>query len=658
MALVPVLSFLLLLVFGSVDSWAACWTVYGESSCSVSCTESIPDCPVSFSATCGKVNYVGRGGSFSCVVNECRGGAWNTLVVTRCNTQCEVDSVANYSSCVSSGGTWENCECKQNYHDTTFVCQNVGNVDVWSGGYPAKAQIFTCIDDVCENTATLAGTCHDWGFCPDGVESCEISKDSTGRRPCKRSGPETTHGALCYYQCVDGKQLRCRPNSTQYVAGSIYVGTCPEYPSASCDPPPNFSSSSTSPASSGSSGTSSGSGSGGTSSGSGSGGGDSSGSSGGPDYMPILEAIRDTLHLANVQRSALENYAISALPAIEDIGQSAFEISRIDNQINNRLLTLQENGVKLEKSSKASIDSSAGILQEIRNYLKHDSLVVYSHDTSYNPFLRDIQAAIETQTDSIVTVSRDVVLRDSVGRIPPVDTSLLNRALYQLVNNFAPADSVKRRHCAELNECLATSSTPVECYNSSNRQCYDGGTPFDGLWNVEFGVLETLWKGFWGEDSTPLKTSQPDTDWVAPPAADSAQNSLLSAISSLFSSDTVRARMQKVDSMKQAAMKKDSTKIQPDSLWLDSANAAKYVEHNMINAPTVEACFVCHAELGTLGGLAPDGLVIHIDFANIGGFNICAIIRTVVRIMTFVICLSLTLGSWAAAFGYNPKNDA
>ena len=102
----------------------------------------------------------------------------------------------------------------------------------------------------------------------------------------------------------------------------------------------------------------------------------------------------------------------------------------------------------------------------------------------------------------------------------------------------------------------------------------------------------------------------------------------------------------------------DSTKIQPDSLWLDSAAAANYARHMLLPSGTGNNCFICHADLGNFGGLTDNNLSIHIDFSNFGGFNFCDIIRAVIKIMTFVVCMSLTLGSWAAAFGYSPKNDA
>ena len=165
---------------------------------------------------------------------------------------------------------------------------------------------------------------------------------------------------------------------------------------------------------------------------------------------------------------------------------------------------------------------------------------------------------------------------------------------------------------------------------------------------------------YFGDDSTELKEHAVDTDWVAPPAADSAKHGLLSTIAALFSRDSTEAILNKVTQMKDSVerSKRDSVKIQPDSLWLDSSDAANYVSHILLPSGTSSECFVCSAQLGNFGGLTDSSLSIYIDFGNFGGYDWCAIIRAVVRIATLVICISLTLGSWAAAFGYNPKNDA
>ena len=232
MAFFPVLSFLLLLAFGSVDSWAAC-TKFSNSMFNYNCHyfES-SNCKNSVAfGKCSNCN-AGMAGSSSnsyyCVLESVSVGAcdyWGDGSQGRfaptyigCDTQCEADSVQCAQDLLKY---WDsaNCECKDFTPDTTYFCENAGQTSSWTGGSPLRANVVTCIDGDCNVTATLAGTCQDWGFCPEGVNNCEISKDSTGRRPCTRSGPNTTSGTVCYYQCVDGRKLRCRPTSTQEVGG-------------------------------------------------------------------------------------------------------------------------------------------------------------------------------------------------------------------------------------------------------------------------------------------------------------------------------------------------------------------------------------------------------------------------------------------------------
>jgi hypothetical protein len=45
-----------------------------------------------------------------------------------------------------------------------------------------------------------------------------------------------------------------------------------------------------------------------------------------------------------------------------------------------------------------------------------------------------------------------------------------------------------------------------------------------------------------------------------------------------------------------------------------------------------------------------------IDFSNVGGFNICAIVRGVVRFCAFLLCLMITISSYRSAFA-STTND-
>lgn len=568
----------------------------------------------------------------------------------RCNTQAEADSV----NCVLNPNA---PGCAQ---DTTFHCQNTGGPDPTGySGTKTTATIWRQINGgVAVKTAELAGSCQDWGWCPDGVDDCDIAKDSLGRNPCRRSGAEFISGARCYYQCPDGTGLACRPVSTDYVAGATWAARCPKLPSAECQPP--HSSASSSPSSSPS----------------------VSSSSFKPpqdweepagegenfNYTAILAAIHDTLHIANVQRDFIRRLDSTISFSVGTIADNVIGATSAANGINNRLSTLQQNGVKLEHSYVAKIDSSKDFLKEINDYLRNDSL--YSRDTTYNPLLRDIRGAIESLdapassgSSAGSSASRDSAFARWWSDYSQ-DSAAQKGILGKIWDSIKPKrDSVRAADCEGFNGCIAVYKRIDYCKNAWGvgfEECTQGGSPFDGMINVESSILSTLWDAVWGEDSTELSPVAPVDTAPLPrtPAEDSARNSIKSANDSIDlpsigrTLDSMRARL---DSLK---TKKDSVKIDVDSTMMDSSEAARYVQHILLPSGTGTACFVCHADLGTFGGLAPDGLAIHIDFSSFGGYNWCDLGRAIVKIMTLVVCISLTLGSWAAAFGYSPKNDA
>ncbi len=684
-----------LIFFLSLDSWAACTSGTDESVSPYNCTGSASagyTCRYSFykgsctyRVTWGSpynVTFVGTSTATSdvriiqsCTYNSNTGNG--DVHWIRCTTGCESDSVAHYQDCLDSGGTWQNCSCvaAPPAPDTTFHCQNSGGAESGGiGGSPNVALLFTCIDDVCTQTSKLNGSCQDWGFCPDGVSDCDVSCPGGVCPPCGRSGGSFTSSRSCYYSCFDGKTLACRPSSTQYVAGSIYVGDCPDSPPSDCRP-----SSSSSGASSASSSPS------------------SSGSSRPPlppvpsdtlqfpndgndreiDYTQILNAIRDTLHNANIQRDfvlELQNAANLDLDNISNYSVHNYnELHNISGgvtSLSSTLSGLASGGFNLVPSTQDDISDSRQLLDEINQYLHSDSLLSpRPSDTTYNPLLRDIKGAIDSASFRPL-VDSSIFARDSVFAKwwanyysdSASSRGLVGKALDNIVKNFNK-DSAKVADCNGYYGCMRVYNDIAYCkraYTVSLSECADGGTIMDGIWNVEGSIFDAVWGGIFGDDSTELKEHAVDTDWVAPPAADSAKNDLLSTIAALFSRDSTEAILNKVTQMKDSVerSKRDSVKIQPDSLWLDSSDAARYVERILLPSGTSSECFVCSANLGNFGGLTDTNLTIYIDFGNFGGYDWCAIIRAVVRIATLVICISLTLGSWAAAFGYNPKNDA
>lgn len=557
--------------------------------------------------------------------------------------------------------------------DTTYQCQNSGGPDSSGLGSPRKALLYQCYNGVCYQRNALAGTCQDWDFCPDGVDDCEIPPEK-GRPPCGRAGSGFTSSTRCYYACADGRNPSCKPVSTEYVAGAQYVGSCPEYPPDGCLP---TSSSSGSDASS--------------SSDNGGGGSGSSGSTSPPpdtislpdnqqiDYTPILQAIHDTLHHANEQRDLANDLQIAANNSFDIISnyeqynyeqnsKTAFNAEKI----NTALKGWQDNGFSLVSETADDISESHRLLDEINRYLKSDSLFARTEnplDTTYSPLLRDIKRSLDSlnsRNDASHDTSRfvrDTVFAkwfadywsDSASSKGPV-----GKAIKAVTDNFS-RDSSQQAFCKRVNACYLESN-PMDCLHSLPgdwKTCIDGGTPFDGVANATVGILDAIKKAFWPSDAL-VDSSEVDTNVTFPASKDSAENNLSRAVREVLSPDSTQSLIQRVKRLKDSveALKNDTTKIQPDSLYLDSAAAAKYISSQMINAPTSQDCFVCRADLGNFGGLSDTTLKIVINFGDFGGYNFCEIFRTVVRIITLVTCISLQLGSWAAAFGYNPKNDA
>ena len=527
-------------------------------------------------------------------VGSCNGTSVPYSVVT-CANQTERDSV----SCVNRGEPWEwnsaNGTCDSlSAADTTYKCVNTTMASGTFGERPI-AHVYRCVStgsssDVCDRTSTLNGTCQDWGLCPDNEPNCDIDKDSTGNTPCTRSGGGTTSTGRCYYVCPDGSSVSCKPTGTEYVAGAIWVGTCPERPPEGCLPsPPGPSSSAGEPFLSSSSevfdtippdtidpGTN-------------------------IDYTGLLNAIRDTLHVANKQREILKDWDFNFMRpvkgSIENIESYSLNSWQKEYEINNNLTGFQERGFNLLR-----------------------------------PFFKD-----SGQYKSPIT-----------------------RFLESFSSNFERSNE-DMDFCSSYYSCLSGGGRDcVSRFPGALDKCVNGGSPLDGVINVEMGILETIWDAIFGSDSTPLP-SDDDSDSVdvLPPGFSSASAELQRANDSLGAFNlgiTLDSMRSMLDSARR--MNNDTTKIQPDSLWLDSSEARRYVEHILLPSGTGTDCFICHADLGSFGGLTDTTLKIHIDFSDFGGYNWCEIIRAVVRIATLVTCIALTLGSWAAAFGYNPKNDA
>lgn len=702
MAFFPVVSFLVLLAFGSVGSWASCINgsyrfggpVLPISGCRVTlgsqCGASVPntyqgtgnlwyaDCSLKYVYYCGNRNFYvdcatgggpGKDNEYhGGEPGSCGGGSYCTsgfnsdvFCTKRCDNKCDADSVA----CLSmSGYTWnsESCSCEPPvYFDSTWVCDNAGGPEEGGFGGPYIARTFRCYGPACILKRTLPGSCQDWGFCDEGVEHCEIP-DSLGNPPCGRSGPRFVTSPKCVYACADGKDKQCNPISTQYVAGAVYAGECPTIMPAGCRELSSSSgsgsaeSSASSPLSSSSSldwrdtiapGTN-------------------------IDYTAILAAILDTLHRANVQRDfvlELENNMSLDLDNISNYSEFSYnELS----EVNSTLSGIANNGIPFDTAVAADVSAASDFLGSINSYLRSDSLLsgVSRGDTVYNPLLRDIRAALDSLPGSSAHDS-SVFARDSAfarwfaqyANDSVLSGGFVGDALRRFVGHMDDfSDSVKARGCSGYLGCMSVYKDMAYCSNAWSvtlEDCAEGGTPLDGIWTTETSILSTLFDFFKGDSTLDWTPSPVDSAVSFSPAVSAAYAAVSSASGILDAVDIsgmLSHARELVDSAKKA--RTDSVKVQPDSMWLDSVDAAKYVSNILMPSGTSTDCFVCHADLGTFGGLSDTSLAIHIDFSNFGGYDWCALIRAVVKIASLVVCISLTLGSWLAAFGYNPKNDA
>lgn len=587
--------------------------------------------------------------SSGCVASG--GAASRCYYKMACDTRRDADSAI----CVKAGKQWitetGTCYVPPPPPDTTFHCQDAGGPVPGGFGGPRVAKLFRCVDGVCENTRDLSGSCSDWGFCGEGVSDCDIP-DSLS---CGRSGSRFITSSRCVYACADGSSLSCQPVSTGYVAGNIYAGECPSSPPPSCRPGASSSSSSGLLASSGSVLPAS----------SATDWRDTLSPDSPPlDYTAILAAIHDTLHHANEQRDFVLNLENNINLDLDNISNySEFNYQQLSN-INSKL----SGGVPLRPSLDSAISFTPHLLDDINKYLHSDTALFNRPDTTYNPLLRDIKSGLDSvvsRRDSSI-FARDTVwakwwsnyLADSAS-----SRGLVGQALGAIVDNMKDnRDSARAADCDGYLGCMSVYKDIGYCRNAwgvGASDCVSGGTPFDGIWNTEVSILETVWDFMFG-DSTADFTPQPVTDTidVEPPAMSGVVAAISSASAALDSAD-VQGLLSHVLSLVDSAQRArgDSVKVQPDSLSIDSATAAGYASNIMFPGGTSNDCFVCHADLGDFGGLADSTLSIHIDFSNFGGFDWCALVRAVVKIATLVICISLTLGSWMAAFGYNPNND-
>lgn len=541
-------------------------------------------------------NYWQYAGGASCVANS----SGVTISFYCCDTQLEADSIGHEITCRENPS---DPSCKV---DTLYHCQNAGGASAGGiGGAPQKALIYQCIGDVCTQQKVLAGSCQDWGYCDKSSSDCDIT-DSTGRVPCTRSGDGTSSNGKCYYQCGNGKNYVCNSKYSTWAGGSVYVGSCPDYP----DCVPDIAKDTTSgdnPYNVGGNVKDS------TISRDTSSWGDNGSGESQLDYYPILDSILDTLTMV-LRNARSQTY-------------SQETISQLLSTTFQEDLDVIANNSKAEKTLVGDIADDLGssrLLLDSIKMLMGDTLIVktvpasvdssISHDSSWAEKIFDwVRGAFGSSADSSST-SRDC-------------NALLKSA----------------------NACIAQGGNALECRKNYMDNCLEGGSPLESQFEGSITLLGRILDYMTGEDSSAV-----DTSVTVDSSALSRVQEMLSRLDSIpdFNLDSLKSALQdKLDS----ANRQDTISVNPDSLFMDSASIVRKFANTGIFLPsgTSNTCYICQAQLGTFGGLSDTSLAIYIDFGNFGGYNWCELGRTVVRIATLVVIISLTLGSFAAAFGWN-----
>ena len=107
-----------------------------------------------------------------------------------------------------------------------------------------------------------------------------------------------------------------------------------------------------------------------------------------------------------------------------------------------------------------------------------------------------------------------------------------------------------------------------------------------------------------------------------------------------------RDTVAKYDSSISAAMKRrDTTSISMDSIKIDSSQyRTKYKDLYLSDAVTREGCYILRIRGNSLMK------TVEVDFSDIGGFNLCGIIRGFLRVCTLILITIIEINFFKRAF--------
>lgn len=546
-------------------------------------------------------------GYSSCSVGSRYEGCQYIADCVQCSNACETEQYECEGR--GEGWVWKGCEegCQEQCADSTWYhCESV-----FTENNVIRSEVTAYNCDSVVSQRYFIGPCSDNDFCEgdgsDALDSC--SYDTTDVK-CKSAGQS---GSLCTYVCSNGNFLSCtiawspgQPSEYQ---------SCPSSPPESCTGPKPASSSNSVPNPDGPDATSSSS--------------PSPGSSSSYEDCPacnILDELSDSLSHANQQRK-YTNYVLDDIKEnIEDYGTEFHAIN------SNTYMTAKR--INVTNALLENIDESVKSLDLDNITATVDSVVVHVQGTSTDiPYYFDLDSlpvwrdTLSEQTKIIKKINEqiDTLVQDSSGenalkRYLPT----INR-IYQELKNLSGdcvgpscfimnmADSLITRLQPYLE---ADSLTPEEIQDID---ILSDTTLFDTLFSID--SID------YGEDSLPTPAI-PNVDSFDFKDFLDEQDSIMESIKEKLN-DTTR----------------DTLPL--DKMAGDSLAIRETLSNIFMPTQTVESCFEFRVN-SSLGNWAYN---LAIDFADIFGWDICELIRILVRIMTWIAIIFTTIKGYIRAFG-------
>lgn len=478
-------------------------------------------------------------------------------------------------------------------------------------------------------------SCRQNGYCEGSYDADQLSLDSCSydsisAQNCNYGGQD---GSACYYVCPDGKNHMCRMANAYSGAN---IPECPSKPWKACadsirrpgNPnkdynPGNYnppSDSLSTPAGDGIDDTSS--------------------------DTEILLAIRDTLHHANEQRKYQMYVEENIYDAIAGYGVNA------DDGIIQNVRNINANTRATQSATQNVVTNTAGIVTGIDNL-------------------------IAVMTDSTLRV--EIVEPESLSVVVPSDPILFNIDT-SLVHQTQIMDDIRSLTDTLVNDTPRTSSllaglVPVisqlkdyivDSLASSFANAVDEKLqPFKDFVNVPQSFYDSL------EVTLSNDTSYSDFPTLAPydstqslvnfnPSFDSVLNAFRTdnpLVNELMgNNDSVSTWL---DSVLQERIREaqDTTKdtLPLDKVAGDSAEIREKLSRYFLPDEILEECFdfsLQHTFEFTVGRKTFRwDLSLLIEFADMFGLDLCSLIRTIVKIFTFILIVFTTVKGYIRAFG-------